>query len=114
MVNHTRIDDIWKWSGELAGVWGAFAAQAEYISTAVNRDKFSDVHLEGWYLETSYFLTGESRRYNKGHFARPQPRQAVDAGGIGAWQLALRYSELDLNDGVIQGGAAQAVSHRSG
>ncbi len=105
-----QAENVLKLGAEFAGVWGPFATQIEYVSTRVNRNKVDDVHFDGWYVETSYFLTGESRHYSQGHFARTIPFKQVGTGGSGAWQLALRYSELDLNDGAILGGETEAVT----
>jgi len=102
--------DIVKLGAEFATVMGPFSAQAEYISTSVSRDHASDLDFDGWYVETSYYLTGESRQYSKGKFGKPKPNSIVGQGGIGAWQLAFRYSNLDLNDGVVDGGEADAVT----
>ena len=95
---------------ELAITMGPFSAQAEYIRAHVERNGFGNLDFDGWYLETGYFLTGESRRYKQGKFSRPNPKSAVGRGGIGAWQLAARYSTIDLNDGVVIGGEADAVT----
>ena len=103
-------NDIWKWGAELATVQGAFSAQAEYVSNRVNRSGFDNLDFDGWYLETGYFLTGESRQYKNGRFGKPKPKANVGQGGIGAWQLALRYSTLDLSDGLVDGGEADVVS----
>ena len=102
--------DVTKLGAEFATVLGPFSAQAEYISTTVSRNSGSDVDFDGWYVETGYFLTGESRQYSKGKFGKPKPNGNVGQGGIGAWQLALRYSTLDLSDGDIDGGEANAVT----
>jgi len=103
-------ESVLKLSAEIAGVWGPFAAQAEYISAEVDRKAFDDVIFDGWYVETSYFLTGESRQYDKGRFGRPKPLANAGHSGVGAWQLALRYSEIDLTDGLINGGEAEALT----
>jgi phosphate-selective porin OprO/OprP len=103
-------NDIWKWGAELATVQGAFSAQAEYVSNRVNRSGLDNLDFDGWYLETGYFLTGESRQYKNGRFGKPKPKANVGQGGIGAWQLALRYSTLDLSDGLVDGGEADVVS----
>ena len=61
------------------------------------------VHYHGWYTHVSYFFTGEHREYKtkSGVFTRVSPKNNFDGeGGWGAWQLALRYSTLDLNDGA--------------
>ncbi len=69
----------------------------------------------GGYIETSYFLTGEHRGYDRrfGTFDRPRVRENFfltrgENGeinrGTGAWQIAYRYSYLDLNSNGVNGG----------
>lgn len=87
---------------EAAGVRGPFSIQGEYIHTALDRDNGrSDLNFSGWYAYVSWFLTGESRPYNvkRGNFSAIKPNRAT-----GAFELALRFSALDLNDGGVTGG----------
>jgi phosphate-selective porin OprO/OprP len=95
---------------EFATTLGPFSAQAEYIRAHVNRDEFERLDLDGWYFETGYFLTGESRQYKEGKFGRPKPKANAGQAGLGAWQLALRYSTIDLTDGLVIGGEADAIT----
>lgn len=99
-------DDVISYGLEAAGEWGPWSLQSEYIGTRVNRKSTSDVDLNGWYVLTSWFITGESRPYkvSEGVFDRVTPLGIVGQGGIGAWELALRLSQLDLNDGLLVGG----------
>ena len=48
----------------------------------------------------------------KGAFTRVVPGRDLSwsTGGVGAWELAVRTSYLDLNDGPIHGGTDTAVS----
>lgn len=84
------------------GAWvsGPWSLQSEYMRTVVNRSKDSDLVFDGGYLYASWFVTGESRPYseNSGTFGRINPK------GGGAWELAARYSYLDLTDGAVHGG----------
>jgi phosphate-selective porin OprO/OprP len=111
---------------------GAFSLQAEYCRVWVH-----DARLEGgvrsptfssWYVQASYFLTGEYRTYRRyvgqrtvGVFDRPRPSEDFffvplgegggwrDWGlGRGAWEVAVRYSSLDLDD-PSQGVPAQTL-----
>lgn len=104
------VDDFFKVGAEIATVQGPFSAQAEYITTSVNRDTGKDLDFDGWYAQAGYFLTGESRNYKKGKFGGITPKANVGEGGIGAWELALRYSTVDLSDADIDGGEADAVT----
>ena len=54
----------------------------------------------------SWLATGETRRYNLrgAYFDQVSPRRPVIEGGPGAWELALRYSYIDLNSAAIRGG----------
>jgi phosphate-selective porin OprO/OprP len=87
--------------------------QAEYESFGIDRrnSALSNPDFSGWYLEGAWTLTGERRRYNPATFAFDAP--AVDHpfdlahGTLGAWELALRYSDLDLN--YHAGAAGQAT-----
>lgn len=45
-----------------------------------------------------------------GNFSKINPKSVVGDGGLGAWQVAARFSNLDLNDGDINGGEAQSFT----
>lgn len=60
----------------------------------------SDPTFFGFYLQGSWVLTGEPHRYNMatGSFQSPRPYAPItSSGGLGAWELAVRYSDIDLN-----------------
>jgi phosphate-selective porin OprO/OprP len=84
---------------EAAGNEGNLYAQAGLFHFAVDRAHLPDPVFHGWYLEGSWIITGEARQYrvSKGAFGVPLPQKPVAAGGLGAFELAARYSELDLN-----------------
>jgi phosphate-selective porin OprO/OprP len=98
---------------ESAWISGPFSLQAEYMWVGVDRDRGdADVHFQGAYGYVSWFLTGESRFYSakNGKFGRLRPKENAGDGGIGAWEVAVRYSHLDLNDGVITGGEEDNIT----
>ncbi len=101
------VDSYTLFGAELAAVQGPFSFQGEYIRTDVNRAA-ADVDFNGFYVYGSWFLTGESRAYkaDKGVFDMLVPKQSfsLNGGGPGAWEVAVRYSSLDLNDRDILGG----------
>jgi phosphate-selective porin OprO/OprP len=78
-----------------------FYAQAEAFWFRVGRmnSQLADPHFFGFYLEGSWILTGEQRRFDRsrGAFWFPRPDRPVGHGGWGAWELALRYSRMNLN-----------------
>ena len=84
---------------EAAYVGGPLSFQGEYAQTSVDAISQSDPDFGGFYVEASYFLTGESRPYEKGVFGRVKPEHNWGSEeGFGALQLALRFSHLDLDD----------------
>ena len=104
------VEDFFKVGAEIAAVMGAFSAQAEYITTSVDRNNASDLDFDGWYAQLGYFFTGESRHYKKGAFASITPTSIVGEGGVGAWEIGMRYSTVDLIDRDIDGGEAESVT----
>lgn len=108
-LTDARADNIDLWGTEAMFVYGPFSLQGEYMLSQVDTTFGGDVDFDGWYLEGSYFLTGEYRGYEtKGAVpARVKPKSNFSLGenrGWGAWELALRYSTVDLNDGIVRGG----------
>ncbi len=88
---------------EMMGIRGPFSAQAEWAwmknTLATSETATSnDPTYNGGYVELSYFVTGESRSYSgaKGTMGRVKVLAPVSEGGIGAWQLAVRYDVIDL------------------
>lgn len=101
----TGVDSLKRFGLEAAGVWGPFSLQGEILRVNVSRRTGPDVTAQGWYLFASYFLTGESRPYDQGVFGRVHP-----IADTGAWEIALRYSSLDLSDGAMRGGEEQNIT----
>ena len=90
---------------ELAYQAGPFAAEAEYLTVDVDRDNGSDLTFDGFHVQASYILTGESRSYGGGSFGGVTPQ-----GAAGAWEVAARYSQMDLNDEDVQGGEQENIT----
>ena len=99
---------------ETALLHGPFSLQAEYIHLTIDRALAGspDLDFSGYYAEGSWFLTGESPSYraNRGSFGTVSPISFFGQGGIGAWQLALRFSNLDLTNHDVTGGEQQNMS----
>jgi phosphate-selective porin OprO/OprP len=115
---------------EAATAYGPFSAQAEYIATQYERDGAlvaasgapggTSLLYSGYYVQGSAFLTGESRAasYNTyakswnspGTFSDVQIKDPLSKGGLGAWEVAARFSELNLQNGGLQGGRAENLT----
>ena len=106
---------VWEWGLEAAGNWRNFYGQGGYFEYDITRrnSTLPDPSFDGWYVQGSWVLTGESKKYKpeRGAFGLPSPAQpfSFDHPGIGAWELAARYSVLDLNDNAGVAGVAAPV-----
>lgn len=94
---------------ELGASWGSVYTQSEIQYAMVNQIGGPLVTFPGAYSQVGWFLTGEHRAYNRtgGVFTRVVPNRNFGFGpqnGWGAWELAFRWSHLNLNDNNIQGG----------
>jgi phosphate-selective porin OprO and OprP len=96
---------------------GPFCVQSEFYHAWVNdarlAGRITQPRFHGWYVQASYFLTGESRLYDTedAAFDRPVPhenfffvRNGDGRGwnnfglGRGAWEAAFRCAMVDVND----------------
>jgi phosphate-selective porin OprO and OprP len=98
--NISGVSSTTKYGLELAFQSGPFSAEAEYISVDLSRDAGAEPTFSGYHVQSSYVLTGEKRGYRNGVFRGITPGQA----GRGAWEVAARYSSVDLIDSGFQGG----------
>ena len=91
---------------EAAWLHGPFSLMGEYVGVSLRRDMVPDLDFKGYYGQLSYVLTGESRQYkrNSGTWGGIRPRGIVGKGGYGAWEIAARFSHIDLRDGDVDGG----------
>jgi len=93
---------------ELALVWGPLSVQGEFMMADVDSASTGDPSLSGFYVQVSYWVTGEHRPYDRkwGRFARLEPKRNFgDGGGSGAVEICVRFSQVDLNDsGITNGG----------
>ncbi|MHC4693311.1 MAG: OprO/OprP family phosphate-selective porin, partial [Planctomycetota bacterium] len=107
-------DDVDILGLESAWVSGPLSLQGEYVYMDFDRsDGSSGVEFDGFYGQVSYFLTGEHRRYKKsaGAFTRTKPKKNFgDDGGFGAWEVAARYSVIDLDDADVTGGKMDNIT----
>ena len=97
------VDDTSLIGLEAALKLGSFSLQSEWAEADV--DSAAGGTLDGYYVQASYVLTGESRSYNysTGAFKGVSPSSKfLDNGGLGAWEATLRWSNLnytELTDG---------------
>lgn len=128
-----RSDSRWINTGRIAGAdWyeilglegilnlGPLQIVSEYQTNWMQRDNVTpgtgpDLNFHGAYVYVAYMLTGEHVPYKRstGCIDRVRPFENFFlvntcsdgvASGWGAWQVALRYSYLDLSDADILGG----------
>ena len=88
---------------EFAAQHKSFLVQGEYERYGIERraSPLADPRFHGYYVEASWMITGEQRRYNDGNYAFDGPAIKGSfnplAGNWGAWELALRWSDMNLN-----------------
>jgi phosphate-selective porin OprO and OprP len=95
------------YSAEAAGTYGPLFFQGEYFWYNIDRNAFAplpSLRFQGGYAEAAYVLTGETRLYNPASASYggiiPANPFSLTGGGWGAWEIAGRYSTIDLNDRV--------------
>jgi phosphate-selective porin OprO/OprP len=97
LINTRHID-----RAGIEAVWieGPWSIQGEYLTAKAQRQSgLADYRADGYYVFGSWIVTGESRSYSGGNTGNLKPRNAY-----GALELLLRYSTLDLDDGIVRGG----------
>lgn len=121
------------WGFELAGNYRNFYIQGAYNGILIDRASAYTVYtasgvsatqtlpvknssLSSWYLQGSWIVTGESKTYvpATGAFAMPKPAKpfSLADGTWGAWEIAARYSDTNLNDNMSD--ASSYISAWSG
>jgi phosphate-selective porin OprO and OprP len=112
---------------EAAWVHGPFSMQAEFVYAPVRSIAGPNLSFNGWYVYGSYFLTGENRsysptsilgRFREGIFQRITPRTNAFKGNVaagaprgpGAWEVAARWSHIDLNSHGVRGGQLHTLT----
>jgi phosphate-selective porin OprO and OprP len=97
--NIADVDDTLKAGLELALRYGPFSMEAEYLMADINRNTGEEPTFNGYHVQTSYFLTGETRGYRNGVFRGIKPNNTW-----GAVEAAARWSSMDLTDSGFEGG----------
>lgn len=94
---------------------GRFSVLAEGALTHVRQVGGETTNFWGGYIQASYFLSGPGINYSRGFgvFGRVRPRCTVFCPakrGWGAFEVAARYSVLDLDEGPLPGGRAWNIT----
>ncbi|MFK5958225.1 MAG: porin [Lutibacter sp.] len=104
-----HVDNVLLTGIEFAIVKNSFSIQSEYINSKINRNSdLNSYNFFGYYIETSYFLTGEHKNYSNksATFKRVSPKSNFNpqSKGLGAIELAIRYATTDYSDSSLNGG----------
>lgn len=114
-LRDARAEEVNLYNLEAALVYGPFSVQGEYTVADVATTFDGDHTFDGYYAQASYLLTGEHRTYRNatGVFDRVKPKKNFGwrpGDGWGAWEVAARYSRVNLTDGAIRGGKQDAIT----
>jgi len=113
-IDGTRLVDTGGIDAKTASVIGGeigfsahqFMLESEYFDYRIERRNTgvaqpSNPSFNGWYVQGAWVLTGENRPYNPAEARFDAPKMTYNfnpaAGTWGAFELAARYSDLDLN-----------------
>ena len=96
----TEVDDQSIMGVEIATARDSYSLRSEYFVARWHRSgQGGDPEFKGFYVQANWAITGEAFKYQQGKFLRIRPE-----GKYGAWEVAVRYSTLDLNDRDVTGG----------
>lgn len=117
-INIDEVKSINEYNGGIVAIYNQFAFESEYTyATAITGPnsalKHSIYKLSSYYTTFSWFISGEHKNYSKSKvgFDKVSPNKNLgDDGGLGAWEVAIRYSLLDLNDKDAQGGEMNNIT----
>lgn len=119
------VDDLQRWGLEAAFGMGPFSLQGEYLRANIDLDRRAVVDAlggnatdagsltqDGYYVQASYFLTGEQRNYRafSGDFGAQQTNTIFGRNGPGAWELAARFATQDSSEHT-RVGRGQKLDH---
>lgn len=109
------VDGIDLAGAELAAGFGPVHFQSEAIGSFVDRSQgFGNPVFWGAYGQIGWLLTGEIRPYERRNatFGRILPKHpfSIKNGTWGAWEIAVRYSYLTLEDAEVYGGTVSDVT----
>lgn len=105
-------------NGELVLIFNRLSFQSEYTYASVKTSDFSALQEDKYAFSSvfgtlSWFVTGEHKNYSKskGAFDRLNPQKNFGTkGGFGAVELAVRYSNLNLNYMDLNGGKMDNIT----
>jgi phosphate-selective porin OprO/OprP len=119
-TGHIHSDDQDLLGVEGALVLGPFSVQSEWIHSWTERNlrayQMPGLDFDGAYVQGSFFLTGEHRKYKRKDAAcsrvKPKNNFCLKKGksGIGAIELVGRYSMIDLNSNDVMGGQMEDMT----
>jgi phosphate-selective porin OprO/OprP len=101
----TDVDKATSFGLELAASVGPATLRSEFYRAEWIQKNAGNPKFDGWYVELSSFLTGEKAHYREGKFIRPNIISTR-----GAWEIAARFSTVDLNDKGVKGGQETNLS----
>ena len=105
-----NVSGVQVYSVEAAATYGPLILQGEYFWFNVDRTANTglppfgapSLKFQGGYAQAGYVLTGENHAYNPASASyggiKPAHPFSLDGGGWGAWEIAGRYSTIDLNN----------------
>jgi phosphate-selective porin OprO/OprP len=91
---------------ELMAILDSVRLQSEYMRMSLDGGPES-ADFSGGYVQASWLVTGERYRYSR---SRGVPTAVRPRGDWGALEFSLRYSMLDLDDGLVTGGEQTQVT----
>jgi phosphate-selective porin OprO/OprP len=91
---------------------GPYWLATEFIRNGAEAPDLENPVFNGYHVSGSWILTGEMRNYKRrsGTFGPVPVSRSVNQGSFGAWEVAGRFSSLDLSDGLVNGGEMDIIS----